>query len=233
MQSSMQPAIAPAPHAMQNTAQDNAAEISLREHLLAQVHSPQPGTHHLDNIGSGSSMSPHDHNIDPAIAGPGLQPSPGGEAPGAGDLSDEAAANAAAAAELKKAGGKRELSTSKRAAQNRAAQVRNIDDKTNAIIFFLFQVPGFPVPSKSRKVWSQKVSPFCKCSCLEECARKSCILSSSEKKERLLELFLDSCSRSARSCFVTSLSSIPSSHYNTKIIPSILRHHGAYVRTIH
>ncbi|KAL8872154.1 MAG: hypothetical protein Q9174_002165 [Haloplaca sp. 1 TL-2023] len=49
------------------------------------------------------------HNIDPAIAGPGMMHTPGADSGGDGNQSDG-----------KK--GKRELSTSKRAAQNRAAQ---------------------------------------------------------------------------------------------------------------
>jgi hypothetical protein len=59
-----------------------------------------------------SSASPHDHNnIDPAIAGSNLM-STSAESGGDDNGVDG------------RKGGKRELSTSKRAAQNRAAQVR-------------------------------------------------------------------------------------------------------------
>jgi len=81
---------------------------ALREHLLAQVHSPQT-SHNMENMQPSSSASPHDHNIDPAIAGTGLMNT-------SAESGDEIGADG-------KKGGKRELSTSKRAAQNRAAQV--------------------------------------------------------------------------------------------------------------
>lgn len=61
-----------------------------------------------------SSASPHDQNIDPAIAGSGLTLS-GTSAESGGDDNNGYGST--------KKGGKRELSTSKRAAQNRAAQV--------------------------------------------------------------------------------------------------------------
>lgn len=84
--------------------------LALREHLLAQVHN----THHphkIEALQNSSSASPHDHNIDPAIAGPGMMSTSAGESGNDDNGSDG------------KKGGKRELSTSKRAAQNRAAQV--------------------------------------------------------------------------------------------------------------
>ncbi|KAI9836119.1 MAG: hypothetical protein M1819_001735 [Sarea resinae] len=107
----MQPAIAPASHPMQSSAQENAAEQSLREHLLAQVHSPPAPQHTLEAMGPSSSASPHDHNIDPAIAGSAMNVSNSADSGGDDNGSDS------------KKGGKRELSTSKRAAQNRAAQL--------------------------------------------------------------------------------------------------------------
>lgn len=55
--------------------------------------------------------SAHDQNIDPAIAGSGMISTSPGESGGDENASDG------------KRNGKRELSTSKRAAQNRAAQV--------------------------------------------------------------------------------------------------------------
>ena len=90
---------------------------ALREHLLAQVQAsassnPQR-THALENVRGSSPGSPHQiHNIDPAIAGSSMMSNnSAGESGGDDNGSDG------------KKGGKRELSTSKRAAQNRAAQV--------------------------------------------------------------------------------------------------------------
>ncbi|MCJ1296334.1 hypothetical protein MMC34_007900 [Xylographa carneopallida] len=93
-------------------AQDsNATEQALREHLLAQVHSSpaQQRSHALDDVRVHTSPQ-HIHNIDPAIAGSGMNSNSAGESGGDDNGSDG------------KKGGKRELSTSKRAAQNRAAQ---------------------------------------------------------------------------------------------------------------
>lgn len=84
---------------------------ALREHLLAQVHNSHP-SHKVETLHTSSSASPHDQNIDPAIAGTGMMSTSAGESGGDDNGSDG------------KKGGKRELSTSKRAAQNRAAQVR-------------------------------------------------------------------------------------------------------------
>lgn len=64
----------------------------------------------MDSQQSYHPAHPHDHNIDPAIAGSGMLNAHVGESGVDGNQSDG-----------KK--GKRELSTSKRAAQNRAAQV--------------------------------------------------------------------------------------------------------------
>ncbi|MCJ1316882.1 hypothetical protein MMC15_002203 [Xylographa vitiligo] len=93
-------------------AQDShATEQALREHLLAQVHSSpaQQRSHALDDVRV-HSPTQHIHNIDPAIAGSGMMSNSPGESGGDDNGSDG------------KKGGKRELSTSKRAAQNRAAQ---------------------------------------------------------------------------------------------------------------
>ena len=69
------------------------------------------------NVGIDMSHShvrtPHSQNIDPAIAGTGAPSASAGDG-GQEDANVDA-----------KKGGKRELSTSKRAAQNRAAQVRS------------------------------------------------------------------------------------------------------------
>ncbi|KAH6716195.1 hypothetical protein BKA61DRAFT_631640 [Leptodontidium sp. MPI-SDFR-AT-0119] len=78
---------------------------------LANVINHGPGPHGYNDISHhSSSTSPHDHNIDPAIGGPGGIMSTGGDSGGDDSLGDG------------RKGGKRELSQSKRAAQNRAAQ---------------------------------------------------------------------------------------------------------------
>ena len=89
---------------------DMSMWLALREQLLAQVqnhHLP----HHRPEHQLSNTASPHHHNIDPAIAGTGIMN------PGAGDSGGDDGASDG------RKGGKRELSTSKRAAQNRAAQV--------------------------------------------------------------------------------------------------------------
>lgn len=98
---------------MQQPAQEQqpTIEMSLREHLLAagagQPQVPVPVTP-SSQIHQTHSASPHSHAIDPAIAGPGYTMS-AGDSGGDGHLSEGRK-------------GRRELSTSKRAAQNRAAQ---------------------------------------------------------------------------------------------------------------
>ncbi|KAK2753307.1 hypothetical protein FQN55_003436 [Onygenales sp. PD_40] len=125
---SLQPALAPAPHPQMqdiknNQAVQDHADQVLHDQLLAAQHQlhqshhapppprPQPGAApaHIQP----ASSSPRDQNIsiDPAIAGPAAMIHPSAESPG-----DENAADG------RKTYGKRELSTSKRAAQNRAAQ---------------------------------------------------------------------------------------------------------------
>lgn len=89
---------------------DMSMWLALREQLLAQVqnhHLP----HHRPEHQLSNTASSHHHNIDPAIAGTGIMN------PGAGDSGGDDGASDG------RKGGKRELSTSKRAAQNRAAQV--------------------------------------------------------------------------------------------------------------
>lgn len=71
---------------------------------------PQQRSHALDDVRV-HSPNQHVHNIDPAIAGSSMMSNSAGESGGDDNGSDG------------KKGGKRELSTSKRAAQNRAAQV--------------------------------------------------------------------------------------------------------------
>lgn len=81
----------------------------------------QPLPQHDQHMHMSHSQSPQ-NNIDPAIAGPSYAQLSGGD-DGDEDMGDG----------KKGAGGKRELSTSKRAAQNRAAQVR--------LLVFLFPFP--------------------------------------------------------------------------------------------
>lgn len=83
---------------------------ALREQLLAQVQNPHL-PHHRPEHQLLNTANPHHHNIDPAIAGTGIMN------PGAGDSGGDDGASDG------RKSGKRELSTSKRAAQNRAAQV--------------------------------------------------------------------------------------------------------------
>ncbi|KAH7386177.1 putative transcription factor kapC [Cadophora sp. MPI-SDFR-AT-0126] len=98
--------IAPAPGPQQDMNADN----DLRAQLSAVINHA-PGPHGYNDISHhSSSASPHDHNIDPAIGGPGGIMSTGGDSGGDDNSGDG------------RKGGKRELSQSKRAAQNRAAQ---------------------------------------------------------------------------------------------------------------
>ena len=72
-----------------------------------------PQQQKVDSLPNPSSTGSHDHNIDPAIAGSGMMSTSAGESGG-----DDNGATSDG-----RKNGKRELSTSKRAAQNRAAQV--------------------------------------------------------------------------------------------------------------
>jgi hypothetical protein len=87
----------------------------LRAQLAAVINTSSHVPHGYNDVQASSSASPHDHNIDPAIGGPGGMMSTGGDSGGDDSLGDG-----------RKGGGKRELSQSKRAAQNRAAQVRSV-----------------------------------------------------------------------------------------------------------
>jgi len=82
----------------------------LRAQLAAVISPSHNAPHGYNDVPNSSSASPHDHNIDPAIGGPGGMMSTGGDSGGDDSLGDG------------RKGGKRELSQSKRAAQNRAAQ---------------------------------------------------------------------------------------------------------------
>jgi hypothetical protein len=82
----------------------------LRAQLAAVISPSHNAPHGYNDVQASNSASPHDQNIDPAIGGPGRMMSAGGES-GGDEMGDG------------RKGGKRELSQSKRAAQNRAAQV--------------------------------------------------------------------------------------------------------------
>ena len=104
---------------------------ALREQLLAQVqnhHLP----HHRPEHQLSNTASPHHHNIDPAIAGTSIMN------PGAGDSGGDDGASDG------RKGGKRELSTSKRAAQNRAAQVCGF----NRVFVRLWEVLNMRYPAR-------------------------------------------------------------------------------------
>lgn len=88
-----------------------AHPVDLRAQLAAVISPSHNPTHGYSHLSISKSESPHDHNIDPAIGGPGGMMSTGGDSGGDDSLGDG------------RKGGKRELSQSKRAAQNRAAQV--------------------------------------------------------------------------------------------------------------
>ncbi|KAJ5276976.1 BZIP transcription factor [Penicillium chrysogenum] len=169
----MQPALAPAPHpSMQTSAQDPADQV-LHDQLLAAQHHlgdrPQgaPGQQqHLQP----SNASPRDQpNIDPAISGamlgaPQTPTQPQGSPPSDGGS---------------KSYGKRELSTSKRAAQNRAAQrafrqrketyirkleeeVKNIDplkDQVKSLVGENYQLREYIINLQSRLLEAQGEVP--------------------------------------------------------------------------
>ena len=88
---------------------------ALREQLLHHVN--DPNSQQPQSLGPQVQSTPgltnHAHNIDPAIAGPGMMSHSPGESGG----------DDPATPESKRGTSKRELSTSKRAAQNRQAQV--------------------------------------------------------------------------------------------------------------
>ena len=87
-----------------------ASSLDLRAQLAAVISTSHTAPHGYGDIPASSSASPHDQNIDPAIGGQGMM-SNSAESGGDDSMGDG------------RKGGKRELSQSKRAAQNRAAQV--------------------------------------------------------------------------------------------------------------
>lgn len=129
----LQPAVAETPFRLSSTIPsfrinptDTSAEsIVFQERLAAaQKITPRPRSQSsLIHIGAGSTGAREQSNIDPAISGTTMlsppDPSPTATAQG-GDVSPQ---EPSSSQEPRKTYGKRELSTSKRAAQNRAAQV--------------------------------------------------------------------------------------------------------------
>ncbi|PKX93446.1 uncharacterized protein P174DRAFT_513823 [Aspergillus novofumigatus IBT 16806] len=116
----MQPALAPAPHpSMQTSAQDHADQV-LHDQLLAAQHQhlthpqqarPQPPAPQPPHM-QPNTPARDQNNIDPAISGATMLTGPP-QTPTQPDVTGQ---------ETSKTYGKRPLSTSKRAAQNRAAQ---------------------------------------------------------------------------------------------------------------
>ncbi|RAL11946.1 uncharacterized protein BO97DRAFT_405686 [Aspergillus homomorphus CBS 101889] len=116
----MQPTLAPAPHpSMQTSAQDHADQV-LHDQLLAahqhmshpQQPRPQPPTAQPAHMQPNNTSPRDQNNIDPAISGATMLSGPPQTPPQPEPTSQESP----------KTYGKRPLSTSKRAAQNRAAQ---------------------------------------------------------------------------------------------------------------
>ncbi|CAG7924766.1 unnamed protein product [Penicillium olsonii] len=170
----MQPALAPAPHpSMQSTAQDHADQV-LHDQLLAAQHH-LPGSRPQGAPGQQQHLQPNhaspreQANIDPAISGamlgtPQTPTQPQGSPPSDGGS---------------KSYGKRELSTSKRAAQNRAAQrafrqrketyirkleeeVKNIDplkDQVKSLVGENYQLREYIINLQSRLLEAQGEVP--------------------------------------------------------------------------
>ncbi|KAL9589111.1 MAG: hypothetical protein Q9203_002100 [Teloschistes exilis] len=147
----MQPTLAPAPHPMRSSAsqhllrtvtdkydQESSADQHLRERLLAQgIHGGSNSHSPVQRI---EAQQPHNsvHNLDPAIAGSGMMNRNAGDS-GADDNNSDG----------KK--GKRELSTSKRAAQNRQAQRAFRQRKEGHIKHLEAQVKDYNSLSESYK----------------------------------------------------------------------------------
>ena len=113
--------------------------LVLREQLLAQVQNHHLPPHRPEHQLS-SAASPHHHNIDPAIAESGMINASAGDSGGDDNGSDG------------RKSGKRELSTSKRAAQNRQAQVCDLAKVVGALADY------FASPEVSRNCWVIKAA---------------------------------------------------------------------------
>ncbi|KAL4877812.1 hypothetical protein BJY04DRAFT_123367 [Aspergillus karnatakaensis] len=148
----MQPSLAPAPHpSMQTPAQDHADQVlhdsllaaSAHQHLAQHPQQPRPQQstappHHLQP----NATSPRDqNNIDPAISGAAMLPPPPQPKAQPGPVDPESP----------KTYGKRPLSTSKRAAQNRAAQRAFRQRKESYIRKLEEQVKEYEVMSQGYK----------------------------------------------------------------------------------
>ncbi|KAL4865909.1 hypothetical protein BDV12DRAFT_173713 [Aspergillus spectabilis] len=148
----MQPSLAPAPHqGMQTSAQDHADQVlhdsllaaSAHQHLSQHPQQPRPQQqtappHHLQP----PATNPRDqNNIDPAISGAAMLPPP----------PQPAEQLEPSGSESPKTYGKRPLSTSKRAAQNRAAQRAFRQRKESYIRKLEEQVKEFEVMSQEFK----------------------------------------------------------------------------------
>lgn len=94
---------------------------ALREHLLLAQNQAPPTAH--QTAATSPPVNSHEHNIDPAIAGQAYSQMSAGDSGGDDQMQDTRK-------------GRRELSTSKRAAQNRAAQVSS---RSSIFVFAPFQ----------------------------------------------------------------------------------------------
>ncbi|KAL5335071.1 hypothetical protein BJX70DRAFT_390945 [Aspergillus crustosus] len=147
----MQPSLAPAPHpSMQTSAQDHADQVLHDSLLAASAHQhlsqhpqprPAPPTAPPHHLQPPSTSSRDQTNIDPAISGAAMLPPPP-QPSSQQDLSG---------GESPKTYGKRPLSTSKRAAQNRAAQRAFRQRKESYIRKLEEQVKEFEVISQEFK----------------------------------------------------------------------------------
>ncbi|PWY93979.1 hypothetical protein BO94DRAFT_458571 [Aspergillus sclerotioniger CBS 115572] len=109
----MQPTLAPAPHpSMQTSAQDHADQAAHQHLSHPQQARPQAPTAQPPHMQPNTTSPRDQNNIDPAISGAAMLSGPPQTPPQPEPTSQESP----------KTYGKRPLSTSKRAAQNRAAQ---------------------------------------------------------------------------------------------------------------
>ncbi|PLB40398.1 uncharacterized protein BDW47DRAFT_101040 [Aspergillus candidus] len=138
----MQPTLAPAPHpSMQTSAQDHADQV-LHDQLLAahqhlshpQQARPQPQAQPPPHMQPNAASPRDQNNIDPAISGATMLAGPPQTPPQPESVGGP---------ESPKTYGKRPLSTSKRAAQNRAAQRAFRQRKESYIRKLEEQVKGF------------------------------------------------------------------------------------------
>lgn len=130
----LQPAVPESPFRLSSTipsfrinpTDTNAEFIAFQERLVAtQNITPRPRSQSsLIQIGPGSTGAREQSNIDPAISGTTMLSPPDHSPTATGPGGEVSPQEPGSSQEPRKTYGKRELSTSKRAAQNRAAQVR-------------------------------------------------------------------------------------------------------------